>query len=340
MNTRISMSPPSSLITEQKTCCYTSPDGKYHCDAITETNNSNWCYWHNPNRENDKDIKIKLEAWAKTGKPMIGFNLKRTHLEGINLIRKGSRTGYDLSYADLYHANLQNAHLFMLQLDNASLMKANLYGANLNHASLKNTNLLGVNLDKAKVEHIDWGNSLLQQDKARQAKNEKKFTLARDYLEQSEEIYRNLRKATEERGLFELAGHFFYQEMTMRRYQMPLFSKDRLLSKVVDLFCGYGESPLRVVIFSWIFVFMCASLYFLIGISDGQLIQFNSNVNLWENIKNFINCIYFSIVTFTTLGYGDISPLGATRLLASLEAFTGAFTIALFVVVFVKKMTR
>jgi len=46
------------------------------------------------------------------------------------------------------------------------------------------------------------------------------------------------------------------------------------------------------------------------------------------------------VVTFTTLGYGDISPIGVTRFFATFEAFIGSFSLALFVVVFVKKMTR
>ena len=47
------------------------------------------------------------------------------------------------------------------------------------------------------------------------------------------------------------------------------------------------------------------------------------------------------MVTYTTLGYGDITPaLGVSRFLAAFEALIGGFTLALFVVVFVKKMTR
>ena len=50
--------------------------------------------------------------------------------------------------------------------------------------------------------------------------------------------------------------------------------------------------------------------------------------------------MYFSVVTFTTLGYGDLVPVGPSRVIAAIEAFVGSFTLALFVVVFVKKMTR
>ncbi len=46
------------------------------------------------------------------------------------------------------------------------------------------------------------------------------------------------------------------------------------------------------------------------------------------------------MITFTTLGYGDIVPLGAARAVAAVEAFIGAFTIGLVLVVFVRKMAR
>ena len=51
--------------------------------------------------------------------------------------------------------------------------------------------------------------------------------------------------------------------------------------------------------------------------------------------------MYYSVVTFTTLGYGDMTPPdGIARPLAALQAFAGAFMMAMFVAVFGKKMTR
>ncbi|MBU7025782.1 MAG: two pore domain potassium channel family protein [Theionarchaea archaeon] len=60
----------------------------------------------------------------------------------------------------------------------------------------------------------------------------------------------------------------------------------------------------------------------------------------YTTCKDFGYCLYYSIVTFTTLGYGDIHPLGYSHIIASVEALTGAFFIALFVVVFARKMMR
>jgi prepilin signal peptidase PulO-like enzyme (type II secretory pathway) len=42
-------------------------------------------------------------------------------------------------------------------------------------------------------------------------------------------------------------------------------------------------------------------------------------------------CFYFSLVTWTTLGYGDFRPTAALRLIAGSEAILGYFSMALFV---------
>ena len=39
--------------------------------------------------------------------------------------------------------------------------------------------------------------------------------------------------------------------------------------------------------------------------------------------RSVLDCLYFSTVTFTTLGYGDFQPLPQLRLLAAWEAFVG-----------------
>jgi len=202
-------------------------------------------------------------------------------------------------------------------------------------------NLLGARLEGAKIENVIWGKKLLHELKGIEAYGEKRHKESIDYFEQAEEICRNLRKVSEMQGLFELAGHFFYEEMLMRRYQMPKWSFQRGISKLVDVFCGYGERPLRVILFSLGFILLCGFGYFALGISDsGHMVVFDSNHTMFENTMSLIKLMYFSVVTFTTLGYGDLVPVGPSRIIAAIEAFAGSFTLALFVVVFVKKMTR
>ena len=42
----------------------------------------------------------------------------------------------------------------------------------------------------------------------------------------------------------------------------------------------------------------------------------------------FLECLYFSAETYTSLGLGDIAPLGPVRLLAGVEALNGLLMIA------------
>jgi len=294
--------------------------------------------WQDGGRPPVDNIKNQLEQRAKTQSPMDSFFLARSDLQGINLVNRGSRKGFTLTNSDLYRANLQNAHLFKIDLSGSSLMKANLSRANLNYANLEGCNLLGVSLKGAKIEHVNWGKHITQEQQAHKAKGlENKI----DLYQQAEEIYRHLRQIAEYQGLFELAGHFFQKEMTVRRKQLPKWSFKRCISKLVDIFCGYGERPLRVILFSISLITVFATLYFFSGLSfSGESLAFNPDISAWENIKVFFGSLYFSVVTFTTLGYGDVAPVGIARAFAALEAFLGSFTLALFVVVFVKKMTR
>ncbi len=47
--------------------------------------------------------------------------------------------------------------------------------------------------------------------------------------------------------------------------------------------------------------------------------------------EDFIGCIYFSTITWTGLGYGDIVPLGWTRLVVSIESIMGYFYLSILV---------
>jgi len=43
---------------------------------------------------------------------------------------------------------------------------------------------------------------------------------------------------------------------------------------------------------------------------------------------HFVDYLYFSTATYTSLGYGDIYPLGGLRLMAGIETITGLMMIA------------
>ena len=56
--------------------------------------------------------------------------------------------------------------------------------------------------------------------------------------------------------------------------------------------------------------------------------------------KTEFNPWYFSIITFTTIGYGDYAPRGWLRWAAGPEGFLGLFLMAVFTVSFARKFIR
>ena len=90
------------------------------------------------------------------------------------------------------------------------------------------------------------------------------------------------------------------------------------------------------------YLFFFAFLYFWLGVSDhGVYEAFDPTKGVFFNLSVFGHCLYFSVVTFTTVGYGDVlAHDGWTRAIAAFEALSGNFIMALFVVVFVRKLAR
>lgn len=73
-----------------------------------------------------------------------------------------------------------------------------------------------------------------------------------------------------------------------------------------------------------LFVILFSTVYFLMayGTSDG--LDKKAGKDFWE-------CLYFSVITFTTLGYGDLTPIGWGRLVAALEVMSGLALTAAFI---------
>lgn len=132
-----------------------------------------------------------------------------------------------------------------------------------------------------------------------------------------------------------------------------LFSKKSLnwLKLVIASFIyGYGENPWYVIRFALIIIFLFAIILNFSGIvySDrtNMIIEFIKESKgdeytlkyLGPILGSFLNCLYFSVVTFATLGYGDFQPaVGASRFFVSLESIIGAITMALFVYTFARR---
>lgn len=67
----------------------------------------------------------------------------------------------------------------------------------------------------------------------------------------------------------------------------------------------------------------------LYGVSLFTLIHYLHVGNLHgERASTFLECLYFSAETYTSLGLGDVAPVGSVRLIAGVEALNGLLMIA------------
>jgi Ion channel len=98
-----------------------------------------------------------------------------------------------------------------------------------------------------------------------------------------------------------------------------------------DLTAAYMYISLPIALINTIVysIMFYAALYRDIGILDGG-----------KEIHLPTTCLYFSIVTWTTLGYGDVTPRAETRLLASSEALIGYVVMAAVIACFTMILTR
>ncbi|MHC4646160.1 MAG: potassium channel family protein [Planctomycetota bacterium] len=152
-------------------------------------------------------------------------------------------------------------------------------------------------------------------------------------------------------GYYHLAGECFYNERCAGLWQklrgpaydvlspgqrvVRLLLAIRLLPEFIfgRMLFGYGERPVRVLLASAVIIVFCALLYW----QPGALIYREG-----PSKTSFFQGLYFSTITFTTLGYGDLypSPEGFCRKVAMFEALAGGCLMALFVVCLAKRFSR
>ena len=114
-----------------------------------------------------------------------------------------------------------------------------------------------------------------------------------------------------------------------------MISGVRLLPEMVfgRLLFGYGERPTRVLMASALIIFVCAFFY-----AQPDALAYRGGTTT----PSFSQGLYFSTITFTTLGYGDLypSPEGFCRIVAMIEAVSGGSLMALFIVCLAKRFSR
>ena len=195
------------------------------------------------------------------------------------------------------------------------------------HAFLENVFL---DLDLDDVVLVDFTDALLRNTKTKKKQFENHILQEKEKeFSKAKEIYLLLKNNFHSIGRYNDESWAFKKEKDMERKSNCHFKTLHkwLWSCFLNGIFGYGEQPGKVIISAISIILIFAFLFMGSGISNVGIEQITSN--------NFFDCMYFSTVTFTTLGYGDFRPLeGIGRILAGSEAFIGAFMMALFVYTF------
>ena len=176
-------------------------------------------------------------------------------------------------------------------------------------------------------------------------------------------FYRMARITWEKSGDKEKADRYYYLEMLARRRQkmgryilylpklgvkigFPSLPPGRIRTRIkhyvhlleglfewffADLTCKYGTDWKRPIVI-WVFMvnLIFPTIFYLT----------KSVTSSGVPLRSFLDYEYFSVVTATTLGYGDLHPIGIGRVFASLEALFGMFMWAVFLTVFARKYMR
>lgn len=158
-------------------------------------------------------------------------------------------------------------------------------------------------------------------------------------LEKAAEVYGTVEGLAHDNSLQELASESFIGRKDVQRRQYwrdDEYGRRSLMwfrSFVPNVIARYGESPWRVLGFGAFTILVCGLLY-----SAFDLI---TEVGSEGDPATLLESVYFSALTFTTLGYGDFRPTNTVgQIIAVSETATGVIMLAILVFVFGRRATR
>lgn len=282
---------------------------------------------------------------------LYGIDLRGINLSGFDFripIQDGDEgfseelailSGVHFEGAILKHCNFLDGKIHECLFENADITHSTFQNASINDCSFREADLIGVNFTgtrfancnftDATIKDVLLGSTLVDQKTnfGRILKSEKdeNYHFASIEYKQLKEMYKNS-------SLHEIADTCHYKEMVSRRKITKLIHPSRWANYIFgDLLCKYGTSFVRVFLSGLVVIVFCALLYF-----EYESLQYRiegAMISFWDSL-------YFSVVTFTTLGYGDYHVVGMMRFVAGLESFIGAALMSLFTVVIARRIIR
>lgn len=275
-------------------------------EAYMPESNLNGADFYGSNLSKAHIVEANLRNVNLSNASLEATNLSRSDLEGSRLMEA------NLRYADLSWASLKSAFLEFADLSSANLHEANLDGAFLHQIGLDNTrNLTWEQIREVGEERIHkWENAI--------------------------STYRTLKKYFSRQDLPRDRSLAYYREKLMD-YKHS-WSKGNILKGFGLLIfrglAGFGEHLWKTIVAAVITIIAFGFAYWI-----GATI-FHLHFADWIK-PTWFHYFYFSVVTFATLGFGDISPMCPQAYgLVMAEVLQGYIFLGLIVTFISRKMSR
>lgn len=227
--------------------------------------------------------------------------------------------------------------------------KAEIYTKKYQHAESAREYQLAINLlekeNKPSINCFRWRTTLAKSDELPDARIDNVKGILTN-------IYQKCRIQYQNAGMDNEASEVYVKESHHTRKHLKLGGK-RIFMWILWLLARYGESPWRVagwavvVIFGFAFIYMITGVNTPSGLSEFLCVEEINKLHCDEleassqTPPSYWTLLYYSVVTFTTLGYGDFSPIpGVSRFFSASEALFGLILTSLFLGTFIKKYSR
>jgi uncharacterized protein YjbI with pentapeptide repeats len=237
-----------------------------------------------------------------------GAQLQNAYLEDANLSR-----------ARLSGANLKNAIIANSNLKDAYLVDAHLEGTNLNAVNFQNANLSSVTFD----QKIMWKLAKTTRFSLKKLWNQRDDILL-DTTIRCKGVNAATCYGSQQFKLF-LQDQDFLEEYLEKKWGRRIFF-------IWWLFADCGRSLGRWAGWSLLLALLFTFLFWQLG---------SNSFNTQHLDFNFLTMFYYSVVTFTTLGFGDIIPKTSTAALCvTVEVILGYVMLGGLITIFASKLSR
>jgi len=276
-----------------------------------------------------------------------GAHLRHVHLEGSYLYHAHLEGAYlfeaYMQGADLSNCHLKNAALTQSHLEDASLSSAHISGADFRRAHLDHANLCYTNLEDANLKYAHLERAFLVKAHLENANFEQAIvdssTLFWDcYVDRATNFrgvgLESIRIDTGTKQLLEYNTRRMNWEQWYPNQNWFLRGLVRKFWQISD----YGLSTTQILKIFFQLVILFAAVYYVWGAVDNYLLDNDNSPGIVSNLfadrqgENVqwwlvpLRTLYFSIVTMTTLGFGDIYANARTlwgHILLSLQVILG-----------------